>query len=108
MRLLAAPDKFRGSATAADAADAMARACDLVGWRCTRLPMADGGEGTLEVFGGANRESIVTGPLGNPVPGRVAQAGRHRHRRDGPRRGSAAGRGRIGQRPDACDLARSR
>jgi len=67
MRLLAAPDKFRGSATAADAADAMARACDLVGWRCTRLPMADGGEGTLEVFGGANRESIVTGPLGNPV-----------------------------------------
>ena len=67
MRLLAAPDKFRGSATAADAAEAMQRACDLLGWRCTRLPMADGGEGTLDVFGGANRESVVTGPLGNPV-----------------------------------------
>ena len=29
--------------------------------------MADGGEGTLEVVGGANRTSIVTGPLGDPV-----------------------------------------
>src|SRR5690606_38827180 len=29
--------------------------------------MADGGEGTLEVLGGANRETLVTGPLGDPV-----------------------------------------
>ena len=108
MRLLAAPDKFRGSATAADAADAMARACDLVGWRCTRLPMADGGEGTLEVFGGANRRVDRDRSAGQPGAGRLAQAGRHRHRRDGPRRGSAAGRGHVGKRSDAGDLARSR
>ena len=29
--------------------------------------MADGGEGTLEVLGGANRTTVVTGPLGDPV-----------------------------------------
>src|SRR4029078_2520539 len=33
----------------------------------TELPVADGGEGTLEALGGANRTSIVTGPLGDPV-----------------------------------------
>ena len=38
--------------------------------------MADGGEGTLEVVGGANRTTTVTGPLGDPVeaPWRL-----HRH-----------------------------
>ena len=29
--------------------------------------MADGGEGTLAALGGANRSSLVTGPLGDPV-----------------------------------------
>ena len=29
--------------------------------------MADGGEGTLDVLGGANRTTLVTGPLGDPV-----------------------------------------
>ncbi len=29
--------------------------------------MADGGEGTLDALGGANRSSVVTGPLGEPV-----------------------------------------
>lgn len=33
----------------------------------TVLPMADGGEGTLEVLGGPNRTSTVVGPLGDPV-----------------------------------------
>jgi glycerate kinase len=67
MHLLAAPDKFRGTATAAEAAAAMAQACDAMGWRCTLFPLADGGEGTLEVFGGANRSSWVTGPLGQAI-----------------------------------------
>src|SRR5205823_3062176 len=31
------------------------------------LPLADGGEGTLDALGGANRLSRVTGPLGEPV-----------------------------------------
>lgn len=30
-------------------------------------PMADGGEGTLDAFGGPNRSTQVTGPLGEPV-----------------------------------------
>lgn len=29
--------------------------------------MSDGGEGFLDVFGGANRTNVVTGPLGEPV-----------------------------------------
>lgn len=31
------------------------------------MPLADGGEGTLDVLGGANRRTVVTGPLGAPV-----------------------------------------
>jgi glycerate kinase len=67
MRLLSAPDKFRGTATAVEVTAAMARACAEVGWHCVQLPLADGGEGTLQAFGGANRVSQVTGPLGEPV-----------------------------------------
>ena len=33
----------------------------------TSAPMADGGEGTLEVLGGPNRTTTVTGPSGEPV-----------------------------------------
>lgn len=67
MRVVAAPDKFRGTATAADVAGAVARAADAAGWTCTPVPMADGGEGTLDVLGGPNRATTVTGPLGDPV-----------------------------------------
>jgi glycerate kinase len=31
------------------------------------VPLADGGEGTLEVLGGGNRTTLVAGPLGDPV-----------------------------------------
>lgn len=65
--VLAAPDKFRGSATAPDVAAAIAAAAETAGWTCTRLPLADGGEGTVDALGGANRTSTVTGPLGEPV-----------------------------------------
>jgi glycerate kinase len=34
---------------------------------CRELPLADGGEGTLEALGGANRTTRVTGPLGEAV-----------------------------------------
>lgn len=66
-RVLAAPDKFRGTATAQEIAHAIARGCERLGWCCAPLPLADGGEGTLDVFGGANRVSRVTGPLGEPT-----------------------------------------
>jgi glycerate kinase len=65
--LLAAPDKFRGSASAPEVAAAIAAAAEAAGWACVQLPLADGGEGTLDAFGGANRTSTVTGPLGTPV-----------------------------------------
>jgi glycerate 2-kinase len=67
MRLLAAPDKFRGTLTAREAAAAMAAGAARAGWTAVELPLADGGEGTLDVLGGGNRRTTVTGPLGDPV-----------------------------------------
>lgn len=73
MRVLVAPDKFRGTLSAPQAAHAIA-----LGWGRVRpddetaeLPLADGGEGTLESLvvagGGSVRTARVTGPLGDPV-----------------------------------------
>jgi len=67
MRVVAAPDKLRGTATAREVAAAVARAAAASGWRCDEVPMADGGEGTLDALGGPNRTTVVTGPLGQPV-----------------------------------------
>lgn len=67
MNVVAAVDKFRGTATAAEVAAAIARACRQLGHRCDEVPLADGGEGLLEVLGGANRRTVVTGPLGHPI-----------------------------------------
>lgn len=75
MRVLVCPDKFRGTLTARQAAEAIGR-----GWRRERpddvvdlAPLADGGEGTLDVLvppevAGARRITRrVQGPLGDPV-----------------------------------------
>ena len=67
MRVLICPDKFKGTASGADVARALALAVERRGWEAALLPMADGGEGTLEALGGANRVTTVTGPLGSPV-----------------------------------------
>jgi glycerate 2-kinase len=67
MRVLAALDKFRGTLTAAEATAAVAGACWELGTDCDEAPLSDGGEGLLEVFGGGNRTSVVTGPLGSAV-----------------------------------------
>jgi glycerate 2-kinase len=67
MRVVVAPDKLRGTVTAPQAAAAVGRVAERVGWTCDRHPLADGGEGTLDVFGGPNRSTLVTGPLGEPV-----------------------------------------
>jgi glycerate kinase len=67
MRVLVAPDKFRGTLSARDAAAAIALGAGRAGWDATALPLADGGEGTLDALGGGNRTSVVTGPLGEPV-----------------------------------------
>jgi glycerate kinase len=67
VRVLAAPDKFRGTATAPEVAAAIARAATTAGAKADEVPLADGGEGTLEALGGANKVTTVTGPLGDPV-----------------------------------------
>ena len=74
---LVCPDKFRGTLSAAGAAEAMARGLEVAEVRrrmfdeVRRLPLADGGEGTLDVLlasqGGGRRRATVTGPLGEPV-----------------------------------------
>ncbi len=67
MRVVAAVDKFRGTATAAQVAAAIGHACWELGLDCVEMPVADGGEGTLDALGGPNRTSTVTGPLGDAV-----------------------------------------
>lgn len=65
--LVAAPDKFRGTASARAVAAAIAAAATEAGWTVDEAPVADGGEGLLEVIGGSPRRTRVTGPLGAPV-----------------------------------------
>jgi glycerate kinase len=73
MRVVVAPDKFKGSLSAPDAARALARgvAAAAPGAEIDLVPMADGGEGTVEALvsatGGTFHEETVTGPLGAPV-----------------------------------------
>lgn len=67
MHVVAAVDKFRGTASAAEVANAIAQACWEAGHDCVEVPLADGGEGLLAALGGANRTTRVTGPLGEPV-----------------------------------------
>jgi glycerate kinase len=70
-RCLCAPDKFRGTLTASDAARALAAGLRDAGLtEVIELPLADGGEGTLDVVlahGGERRTASVTGPGGQPV-----------------------------------------
>ncbi len=74
MRVVIAPDSFKGSATATEVAAAIA-----AGWRRVRpadqvrtCPMGDGGEGTLEAFAATSPTAqripvVVTGPDDQPV-----------------------------------------
>ncbi|MGH2829722.1 MAG: glycerate kinase, partial [Actinomycetota bacterium] len=71
MRVLVAPDKFRGSLDAVAAADAIARGVRAAGAEPVVVPVADGGEGTLDALvagaGGTIMGVIARGPLGLPV-----------------------------------------
>jgi len=71
-RAVVCPDKFRGTLRADEAAHAMARGCERAGFSdVVAVPLADGGEGTLDTLlaarGGSRRSSRVTGPLGATV-----------------------------------------
>jgi glycerate kinase len=78
VRVLVAPDKFKGTLTAEQAAEAIAQ-----GWErgdssaeVEIVPMADGGEGTLDALvaalGGERFTHHVSGPLGDPVEAEFA------------------------------------
>jgi glycerate 2-kinase len=81
MHVLIAPDKFAGTLTALEAADAIA-----AGWGRQRpddeldlAPMADGGPGFVDVLhaalGGELLATTVTGPTGSPVPATILLVG---------------------------------
>ena len=88
MRVVIAPDKFKGSLTALEAAAAMARgvARAAPGALIDQVPMADGGEGTTQALvaatAGSYREAHVTGPLGRAGDRAVRFTGRWPDRRD--------------------------
>jgi glycerate 2-kinase len=81
MRVLIAPDKFKGSLTAAQAAAALAEGW-REGWPADKpleiecLPVADGGEGTAEAIHDAMAGRWITlavrDPIGRMVEGRYA------------------------------------
>ena len=81
MRVVIAPDKFKGSLSAADAAAAMARGVTRAypAASIDQVPMADGGEGTVDALvaatAGSVREVVVTGPLGTPVHAKFGLSG---------------------------------
>ena len=81
MRVVVAPDKFRGSLTAAEAACAMARGVRSAApsAEVDEVPMADGGEGTLDALvaatGGSFKVAQVKGPLGSTVEARFGLLG---------------------------------
>jgi glycerate kinase len=80
MRIVIAPDKFKGCLPATAVALAMARGVQAAcGARLDVLPMADGGEGTVEALvnatGGTLREASVTGPLGEKVRATYGELG---------------------------------
>jgi glycerate kinase len=74
--VLVAPDSFKGTLRADEVADAIARGLEAAGWEADRCPIADGGEGTLEVLLGALGGEVVEAdphdPLGRPLRARFA------------------------------------
>ncbi|MEV6277212.1 glycerate kinase [Nocardia sp. NPDC051832] len=72
-RVVVAPDKFKGSLTARAAAAALATGLAQVrpDAEITQLPVADGGDGTVDAFVAAGWERVeltAPGPTGDPEP----------------------------------------
>jgi glycerate kinase len=74
VRALLCPASLKGVLTAEAAAAALARGFRAAGGDAVELPIADGGEGTAAslhaMLGGEWRETVVSDPLGRPVPAR--------------------------------------
>ena len=73
MRIIVAPDSYKGSISALGVAEAMERGIKRVFSQAEvlKMPIADGGEGTVEALvtatGGRFFHKDVTGPMGEPV-----------------------------------------
>jgi glycerate kinase len=76
---LCAPDSFKGTFRAAEVAGAMVRGVQAAGREGEPLPVADGGEGTMEALllalGGETAAAEVSDPLGRPVRAAFALLG---------------------------------
>ena len=70
MRAMAAPASLKGVLSAAAAAEALANGLRAGGAEAIAVPVADGGDGTLDVLGGAVRRAEVSAPLGGSVTAR--------------------------------------
>ena len=73
MHIVIAPDSYKGSLSAVCVAEAMERGILSVfpEAKVTKIPIADGGEGTVEALISATKgqiiDDVVKGPLGHPV-----------------------------------------
>ena len=65
--VLVAPDKFKGTLTAAEVAAALAAGLRDAGHETEELPVADGGEGTAAALGARPVRTAASDPLGRPV-----------------------------------------
>ena len=75
MKFVLAPDSFKGTIRSPEVCDILAEAIGEVipGAECVKVPLADGGEGSLDavsVSGGEIRTVTVRDPLGRPVQAR--------------------------------------
>ena len=72
MRVLVAPDSFKGTFSAAQVAAVVGRGLEAGGVSADRCPVADGGEGTLSVLltalGGDTFGTVAADPLGRSRP----------------------------------------
>ena len=86
MRVVIAPDKFKGSLSAPEVASrssaglraGFAAGRPGEGFETTLIPVADGGEGTLDAAVGSGftrRSTTVTGPTGQPITAEFAVRG---------------------------------
>lgn len=70
-RFLVAPDSFKGTFDAGEVAEAIANGLEEGGAGAERCPVADGGEGTMEVLlgalGGERQRATVHDPLRRPI-----------------------------------------
>jgi glycerate kinase len=75
LNVLVAPDSFKGTFAASEVAAAIGRGLRAGGREAVELPIADGGEGTMDALGGDVLTATVSDPLGRPVEARFALTG---------------------------------